>query len=66
MKKIYKLALTELQTLFYLPVAWLILVIFLFQVGMTYCSILEPKVMPNFSTIISFTVDATSDIIFKF
>ena len=45
MKKIYKLALTELQTLFYLPVAWLILVIFLFQVGMTYCSILEPKVM---------------------
>lgn len=45
MKKIYKLALTELQTLFYSPVAWLILVIFLFQVGMTYCSILEPKVM---------------------
>ena len=45
MKKIYKLALTELQTLFYSPVAWLILVIFLFQVGMTYCSILEPKVL---------------------
>lgn len=46
MKKIYKLALTELQTLFYSPVAWLILVIFFVSSwNDIYCSILEPKVM---------------------
>jgi len=38
MKTIYKLARTELQVLFYSPVAWLILVIFTFQVGATFTS----------------------------
>lgn len=36
MKTIYKIAKTELQVLFYSPVAWLILVIFTFQIGMTF------------------------------
>ena len=31
MKKIFKIAKMELQTLFYSPIAWLILVIFAFQ-----------------------------------
>ena len=34
MKTIYKLAKTELQTLFYSPIAWLIIVVFIFQVAM--------------------------------
>ena len=36
MKTIYKIAWTELQTLFYSPVAWLIIVIFAFQAAMTF------------------------------
>jgi len=36
MKTIYKIARTELQTLFYSPVAWLIIVIFAFQAAMTF------------------------------
>lgn len=36
MKTIYKLARTELQTLFYSPIAWLILVVFTFQVAMVF------------------------------
>mgnify|MGYP005932878887 CR=1 FL=1 len=36
MKTIYKIAKTELQILFYSPVAWLIIVIFAFQVAMTF------------------------------
>ncbi|HEY0176764.1 MAG TPA: DUF4350 domain-containing protein, partial [Pedobacter sp.] len=36
MKTIYKIARTELQVLFYSPVAWLILVIFTFQIGMVF------------------------------
>ena len=36
MKTIYKLARTELQVMFYSPVAWLILIIFTFQVGMNF------------------------------
>lgn len=39
MKTIYKIARTELQTLFFSPVAWLILVIFTFQVGILYADI---------------------------
>lgn len=39
MKTIYKLALAELQTLFYSPVAWLILIIFTFQAGMVYTNL---------------------------
>ena len=36
MKTIYKIAWTELQTLFYSPVAWLVIVIFTFQTAMTF------------------------------
>ncbi|RXK81196.1 Gldg family protein [Filimonas effusa] len=36
MKTIYKIAKTELQVMFYSPVAWLILVIFTFQTGMIF------------------------------
>jgi ABC-2 type transport system permease protein len=36
MKTTYKIAKTELQVLFYSPVAWLILVIFTFQTGMIF------------------------------
>jgi ABC-2 type transport system permease protein len=41
MKKIYKIAHTELQTLFYSPIAWLILVIFAVQTGMAFTSSYE-------------------------
>lgn len=44
MKTIYKLAKTELQTLFYSPVAWLIIIVFTFQAAMTFTD--------SFSTII--------------
>ncbi|MEY8593067.1 Gldg family protein [Butyricimonas hominis] len=40
MKTIYKIARTELQTLFYSPVAWLILVIFTFQASMAFTDML--------------------------
>ena len=36
---IYRIARTEMQTLFYSPVAWLIIVIFTFQVGMYFSDI---------------------------
>src|SRR5687768_2874591 len=36
MKTIFKIAKTELQVLFYSPVAWLILIIFSFQLGAMY------------------------------
>jgi ABC-2 type transport system permease protein len=39
MKTIYKIAKTELKTLFYSPIAWLIIVIFTFQVGMIFTDI---------------------------
>ncbi len=41
MKKIIKIAQTELKTLFYSPVAWLILIVFSFQAAMTYVDILS-------------------------
>ena len=41
MKTIYKIARTELQTLFYSPVAWMILVIFAFQAAMVYTKVFE-------------------------
>lgn len=41
MKMIYKIARAELKTLFYSPVAWLIIVIFAFQIGMSFADILE-------------------------
>jgi ABC-2 type transport system permease protein len=36
MKTIYKIAKTELQSLFYSPIAWLILVIFFVQCAVTF------------------------------
>lgn len=44
MKMIFKIAKTELQSLFYSPVAWLILVIFTFQVGMIASALFEETV----------------------
>ncbi len=41
MKKIFKIARTELRTLFYSPVAWLILIIFTFQVSMSFVALME-------------------------
>ena len=38
MKMIYKIARTELQTLFYSPIAWLILVLFAFQAAMLFAA----------------------------
>ncbi len=40
MKTIYKIAKNELSMLFCSPIAWLILVIFIFQVGMEYADVL--------------------------
>lgn len=40
MKTIYKIARTELRTLFYSPIAWLILIIFTFQCSMAFSDIL--------------------------
>lgn len=39
MKTIYKIAKTELKTLFFSPIAWLILVIFTFQAGLVFTDI---------------------------
>src|SRR6478735_4666252 len=36
MKSVFNIARAELQTLFYSPVAWLIIIIFTFQTGMGY------------------------------
>ena len=44
MKKIFRIAKTELQTLFYSPVAWLILIIFTFQVAMVFTGIFVEQV----------------------
>ena len=44
MKRILKLAKAELQMLFYSPVAWLILVIFTFQVTLQFCNTFESLV----------------------
>lgn len=41
MRTIYKIAKTELQTLFYSPVAWLVIVIFIFQTGMTFTNMID-------------------------
>jgi len=41
MKMIYKIARTELQTLFYSPIAWLILIIFTIQSSMAFSNVFE-------------------------
>ncbi|EDM36011.1 hypothetical protein PBAL39_23427 [Pedobacter sp. BAL39] len=47
MKTIFKIAKTELQVLFYAPVAWLILIIFTFQLGMMFTGNFEFLVKIN-------------------
>ncbi|MCR9012481.1 Gldg family protein [Gabonibacter chumensis] len=44
MKTIYKIAKAELQTLFYSPIAWLILIIFTFQCSMTFSNLMAGMV----------------------
>lgn len=44
MKMILKIARTELQTLFYSPIAWLIMIIFAIQTSITFSNILENAV----------------------
>ncbi|MDR1719726.1 MAG: Gldg family protein [Dysgonamonadaceae bacterium] len=41
MKRIYKIAKAELATLFYSPIAWLILVVFAFQTGMRFMELFQ-------------------------
>lgn len=44
MRTIYHIAKTELQTLFYSPIAWMILVIFVFQASLIFTGIFEDSV----------------------
>lgn len=44
MKKIIKIAQTELSILFYSPIAWLVLIIFIIQCGLGISGLLEAKV----------------------
>lgn len=43
-RTIYHIAKTELQTLFYSPIAWMIIIILVFQAGMIYSGIFEDTV----------------------
>ena len=43
MKTIYRIARTELLTLFYSPIAWLVLVVFAFQVNMQFSDIIAAQ-----------------------
>ncbi|KIO46007.1 MULTISPECIES: Gldg family protein [Porphyromonadaceae] len=47
MKTIFKIAKTELQTLFYSPIAWLILIIFTFQCSMAFSDLMGGMVRSN-------------------
>ena len=49
MKMMFKIAKTELQSLFYSPIAWLLLVVFAYQVGMIMSGMLEDIVVEIFS-----------------
>lgn len=44
MKTVFKIAKTELRTLFYSPIAWFLLIVFLVQCGLTYFGKLENMV----------------------
>ena len=41
MRTIYKIAKTELQVLFYSPIAWMIIIIFAFQASMHFSAFFE-------------------------
>lgn len=45
MKKIFKIAKVELSILFYSPIAWLILIIFILQCGIAFTNIIDAKEM---------------------
>ena len=45
MKALRRIALTELQVMFYSPIAWFILIIFLFQVVMAFNGSYEKSVL---------------------
>lgn len=47
MRRIYKIAKAELATLFYSPVAWFILVVFSFQVGMQFVELIGEQAQSN-------------------
>lgn len=44
MRRILKIAKAELFTLFYSPIAWMILIVFMFQTGMTFAELLQNAV----------------------
>ena len=41
MKIIYKIAKAELQSLFFSPIAWLILILYTFQTGMDFAGLVD-------------------------
>ncbi len=47
MKTIFRIAKTELRTLFFSPVAWIVLMIFAFQSGMLFCDSLDQCIKYN-------------------
>lgn len=44
MRRIFKIAKAELFTLFYSPIAWMILIVFTFQTGMAFAEHLQEVV----------------------
>jgi ABC-2 type transport system permease protein len=44
MKALKRIALTELQVMFYSPIAWFILIVFMVQAAMAYCGAFETPV----------------------
>ena len=44
MRKIYEVAKTELQALFYSPIAWLIIIVFVFQMSLLFTNALDVRV----------------------
>jgi ABC-2 type transport system permease protein len=43
MKTIFRIAKTELRTLFYSPIAWFLMIVFLIQCGITYLGLIESQ-----------------------
>ena len=66
MRAIYKIAKSELGTLFYSPIAWLILIIFVFQVFGSFVNILgwavDSKVMNYVRGYQTFTLFVTGGV----
>src|SRR4051812_32993460 len=45
MKTVFKIARAELRILFYSPIAWFLMIVFLIQCGITYLNLLEDKTL---------------------